>query len=62
MGLSENQKTAITNGIVIAMSVFSGAAGYKKGCELFEKAIPQAINKIHIAGLVADLVNSSDEE
>jgi hypothetical protein len=62
MKISENQKSALVNGLVIAMSAFSGAAGYKKGCELFERAIPQAVNKIHIAGLVADLMNTSDED
>jgi hypothetical protein len=51
----ENLKGKLIHGSILGLSAYMGVKGFKQGCKLFEEAVPAAIEKVHMVGLVADL-------
>lgn len=55
-------KRAITDGAVLFASVFMAVKGYHKAVELYEEAVPSAIEKVHMVGLVASMNKQQFDE
>lgn len=53
---------AILEGSILFMSVYAGVKAYKFGTKEFEKTVPSAIDKVHMAGLVAEITNQSEDD
>lgn len=52
----------ITDGVVLFVSVFMATKGYQAATSMYEQAVPSAIEKAHMLGLVASMSNKKDDD
>ena len=45
----------ITDGAILFAACFMACKGYHKAVEMYEEAVPSAIEKVHMVGLVASM-------
>lgn len=45
----------LADGVILFASCFMAVKGYHKAVEMYEEAVPSAIDKVHMVGLVASM-------
>ena len=51
----------ITDGAILFAACFMACKGYHKAVEMYEEAVPSAIEKVHMVGLVASMNNKQQQ-
>lgn len=54
--------SAALKGAVLFASAFMGAKGFQIGCKMYDDAVPQAVEKAQLVGLVASMNTKKGEE
>lgn len=52
----------LVDGVVLFGSIFMAVKGYNYATDMYEQAVPSAIEKAHMIGLVASMSKQAKEE
>jgi hypothetical protein len=55
-------KDKIIHGAILGISAYMMMAGFEHGCRVFEDVVPSAVDKVHMAGLVADMAKEESKK
>jgi hypothetical protein len=52
----------VIDGCILGLVAFMGTKGFQLGCRTFEDIVPSAVEKVHMAGIVADMTKEISKE